>query len=93
MVNDIVVRKKLFWEREVYLCQQLSDVTLTLRPAIRFGDNLNIVGSAEHNNLLLFSLGCCTYSLRHRKCGVQGYMHKLFVSKTRTSEVPASEGF
>ena len=26
------------------------------------------------------------YSLRHRKCGVQGYMHELFVSKTRTSE-------
>ena len=33
------------------------------------------------------------YSLRHRKCGVRGYMHKLFVSKTRTSAVRASEGF
>ena len=33
------------------------------------------------------------YSLRHRKCGVRGYMHELFVSKTRTSEVRASEGF
>ena len=34
-----------------------------------------------------------TYSLHHRKCGVRGYMHELFVSKTRTSEVRASEGF
>ena len=33
------------------------------------------------------------YSLRHRKCGVRGYMHELFVSKARTSEVRASEGF
>ena len=33
------------------------------------------------------------YSLRHRKCGVRGYMHELFVSKTRTSEVRANEGF
>ena len=33
------------------------------------------------------------YSLRHRKCGVRGYMHELFVSKPRTSEVRASEGF
>ena len=33
------------------------------------------------------------YSLRLRKCGVRGYMHELFVSKTRTSEVRASEGF
>ena len=33
------------------------------------------------------------YSLRHRKCSVRGYMHELFVSKTRTSEVRASEGF
>ena len=33
------------------------------------------------------------YSLRHRKCGLRGYMHELFVSKTRTSEVRASEGF
>ena len=32
------------------------------------------------------------YSLRHRKCGVRGYMHELFVSKPRTSEVRASEG-
>ena len=34
-----------------------------------------------------------TYSLRHRKCGVRGFIHELFVSKTRTSEVQASEGF
>ena len=34
-----------------------------------------------------------TYSLRHRKCGVRGFIHELFVSKTRTSEVRASEGF
>ena len=27
-------------------------VTLTLRPAFRFGDNLNIVGSAEHNIII-----------------------------------------
>ena len=33
------------------------------------------------------------YSLRHRKCGVQGFIHELFVSKTRTSEERASEGF
>ena len=33
------------------------------------------------------------YSLRHRKCGVRGFIHELFVSKTRTSEVRASEGF
>ena len=33
------------------------------------------------------------YSLRHRKCGVRGFMHELFVSKTRTSEERASEGF
>ena len=36
----------------------------------------------------------CTYhiytgSLRHRKCGVRGYMHELFVLKTRMSEVRA----
>ena len=31
--------------------------------------------------------------IRHRTCGVRGYMHELFVSKTRTSEVRASEGF
>ena len=36
---------------------------------------------------------CPIYSLRHRKCGIRGYMHELFVSKTRTSEVRASEGF
>ena len=28
-----------------------------------------------------------TYSLRHRKCGARGFIHELFVSKTRTSEV------
>ena len=33
------------------------------------------------------------YSLRHRKCGVRGYMHELFVSETQTSEVRASDGF
>ena len=33
------------------------------------------------------------YSLRHRNCGVRGFIHELFVSKTRTSEVRASEGF
>ena len=33
------------------------------------------------------------YSLRHKKCGVGGFIHELFVSKTRTSEVRASEGF
>ena len=33
------------------------------------------------------------YSLRHRECGVRGYMHEFFVSKTRTIEVRASEGF
>ena len=26
------------------------------------------------------------YCLRHRKCGVRGFIHELFVSKTRTSE-------
>ena len=36
---------------------------------------------------------CHIYSLRHRKCGVRGFIHELFVSKTRTSEVRASEGF
>ena len=34
-----------------------------------------------------------TYSLHHRMCGVRGYMHELFVSKTRLREVRASEGF
>ena len=34
-----------------------------------------------------------TYSLRHKKCGVRGFIHELFVSKTRTSAVRASEGF
>ena len=29
------------------------------------------------------------YSLRHRKCGVRGYIHELFVSKPER----ASEGF
>ena len=33
------------------------------------------------------------YSLRHRKCGVRGFIHELFVSKTRTSDVRASEGY
>ena len=33
------------------------------------------------------------YSLRYRKCGVRGFIHELFVSKTRTSRVRASEGF
>ena len=33
------------------------------------------------------------YSLHHRKCGVRGFIHELFVSKTRTSEVRVSEGF
>ena len=33
------------------------------------------------------------YSLRHRKCGVRGFIHELFGSKTRTNEVRASEGF
>ena len=32
-------------------------------------------------------------SLRHRKCGVRGFVHELFVSKTRTNEVRESEGF
>ena len=27
-------------------------ITLTLRPVVRFGDNLNIVGSAEHNIII-----------------------------------------
>ena len=36
---------------------------------------------------------CCKYSLRHWKCGVWGFIHELLVSKTRTSEVRASEGF
>ena len=35
----------------------------------------------------------CLNGLRHRKCFVRGYMRELFVSKTRTSEVRASEGF
>ena len=33
------------------------------------------------------------YSLRHRKCGVRGFIHELFVSKTRTSDERASVGF
>ena len=33
------------------------------------------------------------YSLRHRKCDVWGFIHELLVSKTRTSEIRASEGF
>ena len=33
------------------------------------------------------------FGLCHRKCLVRSYMHELFVSKTRTSEVRASEGF
>ena len=33
------------------------------------------------------------YSLGHRKWGVPGFIHEFFVSKTRTSEVRASEGF
>ena len=37
--------------------------------------------------------GRSKYSLRHRKCGIRGFIHELFVSKTRTSEVRASEGF
>ena len=32
-------------------------------------------------------------SSRHRNCFVRGYIHELFVSKARTSEVRASEGF
>ena len=36
---------------------------------------------------------CHQYSLRHRRCGVRDFIHELFVSKTRTSEVRASEGF
>ena len=31
-------------------------------------------------------------TLRHRKCDVRGFIHELFVSKTRTSDVRASEG-
>ena len=40
-----------------------------------------------------FTFWVSIYSLRHRKCGVRGFIHELFVSKTRTSEVRASEGF
>ena len=40
--------------------------------------------------ILLF---CVINSSRHRKCFVRGFIHELFVSKTRTSEVRASEGF
>ena len=34
-----------------------------------------------------------TYSLRHTKCDVQGFIHELCLSKTPTSEVRLSEGF
>ena len=47
----------------------------------------------SHSYLHMHALRFHKYSLRHRKCGVRGYMHELFVSKTRTSEVRASEGF
>ena len=47
--------------------------------------------------LLLCSVYCLAfqrkYSLRHRKCGVRGFILELFVSKTRTCEERASEGF
>ena len=49
-----------------------------------------------HINNDLVVLSICnkhTFSLRHRKCGVWRFIHKLFVSKTRTSEVRAIEGF
>ena len=29
---------------------------------------------------------CYKYSLRHRKCGVLGFIHELFVSKTRNEQ-------
>ena len=65
-------------------CERTSVVALVI--AITFQHCKN--GKKEVNSN---SRG--TYSLRHRKCGVRGYMHELFVSKTRTSEVRASEGF
>ena len=46
-----------------------------------------------HEVTLVAFKGQDIYSLRHRKCGVRGFIHELFVSKTRTSEVRASEGF
>ena len=42
---------------------------------------------------IIIFFSSCIYSLRHRKCSVRGYMHEVFVSKTRTSEARASEGF
>ena len=48
------------------------------------------VQKASSMKILLF---CVISSSRHRKCFVRGFIHELFVSKTRTSEVRASEGF
>ena len=47
----------------------------------------------QYNTIQYNTIQYNTYSLRHRKCGVRGFIHELFVSKTRTSEVRASEGF
>ena len=49
--------------------------------------------TTQHNTMQYNSIQCSTYSLRHRKCGVRGFVHELFVSKTRTSEIRASGGF
>ena len=48
------------------------------------------VQKASSMKIILF---CVINSSRHRKCFVRGFIHELFVSKTRTSEVRASEGF
>ena len=45
----------------------------------------------QYNILYSCKFGFRKYSLRHRKCGVRGFIHELFVSKTRTSEVRASD--
>ena len=48
------------------------------------------VQKASSMKILLF---CVINSSPHRKCFVRGFIHELFVSKSRRSEVRASEGF
>ena len=91
MLNES--RNEMIYERnhnyiELWISNQLFEAVILAFITARIIASLAFISTVQYMIQYIY-----IYSLRHRKCGVRGFMHELFLSKTRTSEERASEGF